>query len=134
MSGSKNDEHYLTGEQLEYFRGKLLNWKMELIKEADEAKAMFVETASEADVIDSACNVALQAVDLRTKDRSRKLIHKIDGAIARIDAGTYGYCEETGKPIGLKRLEARPVATLCIEAQERREKMERDYREDALDA
>ncbi|MDR1234281.1 MAG: RNA polymerase-binding protein DksA [Holosporales bacterium] len=125
--------HYLTNEQLEYFRGKLLNWKMELIKEGDEVKDMLVETAPEPDIIDSACNTITQTIELRTKDRARKLIHKIDDAISRIDSGTYGYCEETGKPIGIKRLEARPVATLCIEAQERREKMERDYREDALD-
>lgn len=126
-------EHYLTDEQLEYFRGKLLNWKMELIKEGNEVKDMLVETAPEPDIIDSACNAITQTIELRTKDRARKLIHKIDDAISRIDAGTYGYCEETGKPIGIKRLEARPVATLCIEAQERREKLERDYREDALD-
>ncbi|MDR1476390.1 MAG: RNA polymerase-binding protein DksA [Holosporales bacterium] len=129
----KDNEHYLTDEQLEYFRGKLLNWKMELLREAGEARAMFVEMVAEPDVIDSACNTMIQTVDLRTKDRARKLIHKIDDAISRIDSGIYGYCEETGNPIGLKRLEARPVATLCIEAQERREKMEKDYREDALD-
>ncbi|MDR2598292.1 MAG: RNA polymerase-binding protein DksA [Holosporales bacterium] len=129
----KDDGHYLTDEQLEYFRGKLLNWKMELIREAGEARTMFIEMSTEPDLIDSACNTMIQSVDLRTKDRARKLIHKIDDAISRIDAGTYGYCEETGKPIGLKRLEARPVATLCLEAQEKRERMEKNYREDVLD-
>ena len=125
-------QHYLSNEQLEYFRSKLLNWKSELLKGSSQALAMLSETKNEPDMIDSACNLADQSLELRTKDRARKLIHKIDEAIARIDDGTYGYCEETGEPIGLKRLEARPIATLCIEAQERHEKKERDYREDVL--
>lgn len=129
---SNEKRHYLTDEQLEYFRGRLLNWKSELLKDSSEALAMLVEMKNEPDMIDSACNLADQSLELRTKDRARKLIHKIDEAIARIDDGTYGYCEETGEPIGLKRLEARPIATLCIEAQERHEKKERDYREDVL--
>ncbi|MDR1391511.1 MAG: RNA polymerase-binding protein DksA [Holosporales bacterium] len=125
-------KHYLTEEQLEYFKGRLLNWKSELLKESEEAKVMLEEKHMEPDPIDSACNIASQALQLRTKDRIRKLIHKIDDAIARINDGTYGYCEETGEPIGAKRLEARPTATFCIAAQEKHEKMEKNYREDAL--
>jgi DnaK suppressor protein len=129
---AKKLNHYLTGEQLEYFRGKLLNWKAELIKESEDVREAIAEKNFEPDFIDSACSVANQSLELRTKDRARKLIKKIEQAIARIDDGTYGYCEETGEPIGVKRLEARPIATLCIEAQEKHEKMERDYREDIL--
>lgn len=131
---TKKLEHYLTTEQLEYFRGKLLNWKAELLKESDEARSMLEEKHIESDPIDSAVNIANQTLELRTKDRARKLIHKIDQAIKRIDDGTYGYCEETGEPIGVKRLEARPIATLCIAAQEKHEKREKDYREDVLNA
>lgn len=130
----KNLEHYLTKDQLEYFRGKLLNWKAELLKESEEMRDLLEEKHIEPDFIDSACNLANQAFELRTKDRARKLIHKIDQAIEKINNGTYGYCEETGEPIGLKRLEARPIATLCISAQEKHEKRERDYREDAINA
>lgn len=130
----KKLEHYLTQEQLEYFRGKLLNWKAELLKESEGVREILEEKHIEPDPIDSACNLANQAFELRTKDRARKLIYKIDQAIERINNGTYGYCEETGEPIGLKRLEARPIATLCIAAQERHEKMERDYREDSVNA
>lgn len=129
---AKKPSHYLTDEQLEYFRSKLLNWKAELLKDSQEIRSLLEEKNMEPDPIDSACNIATQAFELRTKDRARKLIHKIDQAIARIDDGSYGYCEETGEPIGLKRLEARPIATLCIAAQERHEKKERDYREDAI--
>ncbi|MDR1332820.1 MAG: RNA polymerase-binding protein DksA [Holosporales bacterium] len=125
--------HYLTDEQLEYFMGRLLNWKAELLRGSEEVRTVLEEKNFEADPVDSASNITNQALELRTKDRARKLIKKIDKAISRIDDGTYGYCEETGEPIGLKRLEARPIATLCIEAQERHEKMERDYREDALE-
>ncbi len=125
-------DHYLTKEQLEYFRGKLINWKLELIKESENTKSTLTEPNNEPDLIDSACNLVNQTIELRTKDRARKLIHKIDEALLRIDDGSYGYCEETGNPIGVKRLEARPVATLCIEAQEQHEKKERSYREDVL--
>lgn len=113
--------------------GRLLNWKAELLRGSEEVRTVLEEKNFEADPVDSASNITNQALELRTKDRARKLIKKIDKAISRIDDGTYGYCEETGEPIGLKRLEARPIATLCIEAQERHEKMERDYREDALE-
>ncbi|MDR1488457.1 MAG: RNA polymerase-binding protein DksA [Holosporales bacterium] len=127
----KRETHYLNGEQLEYFRGKLLNWKNELLRESEETRTALVEDKNiEADSIDTACNLLNQSIELRTKDRIRKLIHKVELAIKKIDDGTYGYCEETGKPIGIKRLEARPIATLCIEEQERHEKNEREYRED----
>ncbi|MDR2667382.1 MAG: RNA polymerase-binding protein DksA [Holosporales bacterium] len=130
---TKKSHHYLTDEQLEYFRSKLLNWKAELLSGSRQVKERLGEKHFEPDPIDSACNIANQTLELRTKDRARKLIHKIDQAIAKIDDGTYGYCEETGEPIGLKRLEARPIATLCIKAQERHEKIEKDYRDDVLD-
>ncbi|MDR2459080.1 MAG: RNA polymerase-binding protein DksA [Holosporales bacterium] len=130
---AKKVSHYLTDEQLEYFRGKLLQWKSELLRDSEDVRDMLEERNFEADPVDSASNILSQAFELRTKDRARKLIKKIDKAIAKIDDGTYGYCEETGEPIGLNRLEARPIATLCIEAQERHEKMERDYREDVLE-
>lgn len=123
-------KHYLTDEQLEYFRGKLLNWKEELLKESKDVQQLLKTQESEPDLIDSACSLANQTIELRTKDRSRKLIHKIDMALERIDNGTYGYCEETGEPIGIKRLEARPIATLCIEAQEQHEKKEKDFRDE----
>jgi DnaK suppressor protein len=133
MSSKKTDDHYLTGEQLEYFKAKLLNWKNDLLKESSEVKEFLAkEVDVEADMVDTACNIINQSIELRTKDRKRKLIHKIEEAISRIDNGTYGYCEETGKPIGVKRLEARPIATLCIEAQEMHEKTEREFREDAI--
>ncbi|MDR1609657.1 MAG: RNA polymerase-binding protein DksA [Holosporales bacterium] len=125
--------HYLTDEQLECFKGRLLKWKLELLKDSADARDMLEEQNFEANPVDSASNILSQAFELRTKDRARKLIKKIDKAIAKIDDGTYGYCEETGEPIGLNRLEARPIATLCIEAQERHEKIERDYREDVLE-
>lgn len=133
MSGKKSGDHYLTDEELEYFKAKLVNWKNELLKESDETRSTLSEERSvEADSIDTACNLINQTIELRTKDRVRKLIKKIEEALQRIEDGTYGYCEETGKPIGVRRLEARPVATLCIEAQEQHEKKERDYREDAI--
>ncbi len=124
-------EHYLTKEQLEYFRAKLLNWKKELLEETVGAQHQLKEEkVVEADDLDTASNMSNQLFELRSKDRERKLIHKIDKALDRIDDGTYGYCEETGEPIGVKRLEARPIATLCISAQERHEKSETEYRED----
>ncbi|MDR0552925.1 MAG: RNA polymerase-binding protein DksA [Holosporales bacterium] len=133
MFNKKPDGHYLTSEQLEYFRAKLLNWKSDLLKESFEVKEFLAEEVDvEADMADTACNIINQSIELRTKDRKRKLIHKIEEAIAKIDNGTYGYCEETGKPIGIKRLEARPIATLCIEAQEMHEKAEREFREDVI--
>lgn len=122
MNAKEPLKHYLTDEQLKHFRSRLINWKMELLKESDKVKSALSEKNTEPDMIDSACNIVNQTIELRTKDRARKLIHKIDEAIERIDNKTYGYCEETNAPIGYNRLEARPIATLCIEAQEIHEK------------
>ncbi len=122
---SENEE-YMNEKQLEYFRQKLLAWKNELLKESEFTLQDLKETnLRAADMNDRASNETDQSLELRTRDRMRKLIKKIDGALARISEGTYGYCEDTGEPIGLKRLEARPVATLCIEAQERHERKEK---------
>lgn len=123
-------KHYLTEEQLEYFRSKLLNWKKELLIQNTEIKDVLQSPVFESDDIDSACNLTTQNFDIKNKERARKLIKKIDIALEKIKDGTYGYCEETGKPIGIHRLEARPIATLCIEAQERHEKNERDFKDE----
>ncbi|GBQ56425.1 TraR/DksA family transcriptional regulator [Komagataeibacter swingsii DSM 16373] len=118
-------------QQVEYFRLKLLKWRADLLKEADETLASLSEGGiHEADITDRASVETDRALELRTRDRARKLISKINQALLRVEAGTYGYCEETGEPIGLKRLEARPIATLSIEAQERHERMERIHRDD----
>jgi DnaK suppressor protein len=117
--------------QLEYFRQKLLAWKSELQKESNETLShLQEESLSEPDIADRASLETDRALELRTRDRERKLIQKIDEAIGRIEDGSYGFCEETGDPISLKRLEARPIATLSIEAQERHERMERTHRDD----
>ncbi len=117
-------ESFMNPMQLEYFRQKLLGWKSELLRESNETLShLQEESLSEPDIAD-------RALELRTRDRERKLISKIDEALLRIEDGSYGYCEETGEPISLKRLEARPIATLSIEAQERHERMERTHRED----
>jgi DnaK suppressor protein len=117
--------------QLEYFRQKLLRWRGDLLREAGETLNSLGEGGiSEADLTDRASVETDRALELRTRDRARKLISKIDAALERIENGTYGYCEETGEPIGLRRLEARPIATLSIEAQERHERMERIHRDD----
>jgi DnaK suppressor protein len=121
------DEDYMSPRQLAYFRQKLLNWREALHNEA-QATIDQLRDDSHRDVgdeIDRATREANQTLELRTRDRYRKLVRKIDEALARIDAGDYGYCEETGEPIGLARLEARPIATLSVEAQERRELRER---------
>lgn len=124
-------EEFMNPLQVEYFRHKLLRWRGELLKEADETLASLSEGGiHEADITDRASVETDRALELRTRDRARKLITKINQALQRIEAGTYGYCEETGEPIGLKRLEARPIATLSIEAQERHERMERIHRDD----
>ncbi len=115
----------------EYFRQKLLTWRAELLKESSETlHHLQEETVPEADVTDRASTETDRFTELRTRDRERKLIAKIDSALRRIDDGVYGYCEDTGEPIGIKRLDARPIATLSIEAQERHERMERTQRED----
>ena len=117
--------------QLEYFRQKLLRWRHELLREAVVTlNNLSAGGITEADLTDRASVETDRALELRTRDRARKLINKIDQALERIDNGSYGYCEETGEPIGLRRLEARPVAILSIEAQERHERMERVHRDD----
>ena len=124
-------EEYMGPKQLEYFRQKLLTWKSELEVESqitmDHLKQ---ENWNESDLNDRATVEADTSLELRTRDRYRKLMNKIDEAIQRIDEGTYGFCEETGDPIGIKRLEARPIATLSIEAQERHERFEKSHNED----
>ena len=117
--------------QLEYFRQKLLRWRAELLQESNETlQHLQEESLSEPDIADRASLETDRALELRTRDRERKLIAKIDEALKRIEDGTYGYCEETAEPISLRRLEARPIATLSIEAQERHERMERTHRDD----
>ncbi len=117
--------------QREYFRAKLLAWKEEILR---EAKATLLQLQDEnqnhPDLADRASSETDRAIELRARDRQRKLIAKIDAAVQRIEDGSYGYCEETGEPISLKRLEARPIATLSVEAQERHEKRERVYRDE----
>lgn len=121
-------EEYMSAQQLEYFRQKLLGWRKELIEESRETlDHLHEEDWHQADIADRASLETEAGVELRTRNRYLKLISKIDAAIRRIEEGEYGYCEETGEPIGLKRLEARPVATLSIEAQERHEKFEKQY-------
>lgn len=121
-------EEYMNPKQLDYFKNKLLNWRKELIEESRETiDHLKEENWHEPDFADRASLETEAGVELRTRNRYLKLISKIDAALKRIDDGNYGYCEETGEPIGLKRLEARPVATMTIEAQERHEKMERQY-------
>ena len=125
------DEPFMNDLQLAYFRQKLLKWRAELLREAGETLSSLGQGGiAEADLTDRASVETDRALELRTRDRARKLIAKIDLALERIENGTYGYCEETGEPIGLKRLEARPIATLSIEAQERHERMERVHRDD----
>ncbi len=121
-------ETFLNDLQLEYFRQKLLQWRMELLEEVNETRTNLKETSLvEPDLGVRASVEADRSLELRTRDRARKLISKIDEALARIEDGSYGYCEETNEPIGLKRLEARPIATLSLEAQERHERMEKTY-------
>ena len=125
------DEPFMNERQREYFRRKLNLWKDEILKESRETiQNLQAETVPHADLADRASSETDRAIELRARDRQRKLIAKIDAALARIDEGTYGFCEETGEPISIKRLEARPIATLSIEAQERHERHERVYRDD----
>jgi DnaK suppressor protein len=114
-----------------YFRKRLLEWKDEILRQTRETLAILHEDSTQhADLADRATSETDRATELRTRDRQRKLIAKIDAAVARIEDGSYGYCEETGEPIGLKRLDARPIATLSVEAQERHERREKVYREE----
>ena len=124
-------EDFMSEVMLEHFRIKLLNWKQELLEECNGTLQQLQKGGSvEADVADRASAETDRSLELRTRDRARKLISKIDEALERIDNGSYGYCEETGESIGLKRLIARPIATLSIDSQERHERKEKVYRED----
>ncbi len=125
------DEPFMNERQREYFRRRLIHWKEEILRESRETlHNLAQETLTQADLADRASTEAERANELRARDRQRKLIAKIDSALRRIDEGTYGFCEDSGDPITLRRLEARPIATLSIEAQERHEKRERIYRDD----
>lgn len=124
-------EPFMNERQLDYFKNKLLAWKDELLAESRETLAALQgDSANLPDLIDRASSETDKAIELRARDRQRKLIAKIDEALARIEDKTYGHCEETGERISLKRLEARPTATLSIEAQERHEKREKVYRDE----
>jgi DnaK suppressor protein len=125
------DEPFMNERQLEYFKQKLLDWKEDILRESRETLShLQTDTENHPDIADRASSETDRALELRTRDRQRKLISKIDEAMRRIEDGSYGYCEETGEPIGLARLEARPVATLSLEAQERHERRERVHRDD----
>ncbi|MGV1788813.1 RNA polymerase-binding protein DksA [Rhizobium lusitanum] len=125
------DEEFMNTNQRAYFRSKLVAWKNDILREARETlDHLAEESANHPDLADRASSETDRAIELRARDRQRKLISKIDAALQRIDDGTYGYCEETGEPIGLKRLDARPIATLSIEAQERHERREKVYRDE----
>lgn len=126
-----DDEAFMNPRQREYFKQKLLSWKEEIYREAqDTLDSLQNDSTHEADIADRASTESERSIELRTRDRQRKLIAKIDAALQRIEDGSYGYCDETGEPISLKRLEARPVATLSLEAQERHERREKTYRDD----
>ena len=124
-------EPFMNAKQLRYFRERLSNWREELLKESNMTLQHLQEESLQApDIADRASAETERSVELRTRDRERKLISKIGEALQRIDNGSYGYCEDTGEPIGLRRLEARPIATLGLEAQERHERKEKIYRDD----
>jgi DnaK suppressor protein len=125
------NEPFMNERHRIYFRNKLVAWKEEIVRQNRETLHILVEdSAQHADLADRATSETDRALELRARDRQRKLIAKIDAALARIEEGTYGFCEETGEPIGLKRLDARPIATLSLEAQERHERREKVFRED----
>ena len=138
MSGSEikeyspsDDEPFMNERQKEYFRRKLLDWKQDILRESQGTLNNLQEDDNHLpDIADRASSETEKALELRTRDRQRKLISKIDSALRRIETGEYGYCEETGEPIALRRLDARPIATLSLEAQERHEREERVYRDD----
>ncbi|HEV7293288.1 MAG TPA: RNA polymerase-binding protein DksA [Devosia sp.] len=126
-----DDEPFMNLRQREYFRAKLLAWKDEILRESRETlDNLQEESQNHPDMADRASSESDRSLELRTRDRQRKLIAKIDSALKRIDDGTYGYCEETGDPIGLARLDARPIATLSLEAQEMHERREKVYRDE----
>ena len=125
------DEEFMSERQREYFRKKLLKWKDDILRESRETLThLQSETENHADVADRASSETDRSLELRTRDRQRKLNSKIDEAVRRIEDGSYGYCEDTGEPIGVARLDARPIATLSLEAQERHERRERVHRDD----
>lgn len=125
------DEPFMNERQLEYFRRKLIAWKNDILNESRETLEGLQDSSRNIpDVADRASEETDRALELRTRDRQRKLVAKIDAALRRIENGEYGYCEETGEPISLKRLDARPIATLSLEAQERHERRERVHRDD----
>jgi len=125
------DEPFMNDQQRAYFRRKLLNWRDEILRSTKETLQHLQDDSEQhADIADRATSETERSLELRARDRQRKLIAKIDAALMRIDDGTYGYCEETGEPISLKRLDARPIATLSVEAQERHERRERVYRDE----
>lgn len=126
-----DDEDFMNARQREYFRNKLLNWKSDIIQSTRETlQNLQDDERNHPDITDRASSETDKALELRTRDRQRKLVSKIDQALKRIEDGSYGYCEVTGEPIGLKRLDARPIATLSLEAQEMHERRERVYRDD----
>ena len=126
-----DDEPFMNGRQREYFKNKLLKWKSDILKESrDTLDTLQDQSGKLPDMADRASSETDRSIELRARDRQRKLIGKIDEALRRIEDGSYGYCEETGEPISLKRLDARPIATLSIEAQERHERREKIYRDD----
>ncbi len=125
------DEPFMCDRQKEYFKKKLLSWKQDIIRESEGTLNNLQEDNNHLpDIADRASSETEKALELRTRDRQRKLISKIDAALRRIETGEYGYCEETGEPIGVRRLDARPIATLSLEAQERHEREEKVYRDD----
>lgn len=125
-----DDEPFMNERQRDYFRRKLIGWREDLLRESrDTLAALQSENENHPDVADRASSETDRAIELRARDRQRKLISKIEAALGRLDDNTYGYCEETGEPISLKRLDARPIATLSVEAQERHERRERVYRD-----
>ena len=127
----REDEPFMNERQREYFRNKLLNWKEDILKESRETLAHLQDDNNILpDLADRASTETDRSLELRTRDRQRKLISKIDAALKRIEDGSYGYCEETGDPIGIARLDARPIATLSLEAQEMHERREKVYRDE----
>ncbi|MCC5973505.1 MAG: RNA polymerase-binding protein DksA [Rubellimicrobium sp.] len=125
------DEPFMNERQLEYFRRKLLNWKAEILSDSrDTVAGMKDSTRNIPDIADRASEETDRSIELRTRDRQRKLVSKIDAALRRIEQGEYGYCEITGEPISLRRLDARPIATMSLEAQERHERREKVHRDD----
>ena len=126
-----DDEPFMNDRQKEYFRRKLLDWKEDILRETRETiNHLQEDTSHHPDLTDRASSETERSLELRARDRQRKLVNKINAAIKRLEEGTYGYCEETGEPIGLKRLEARPIATLSIEAQAAHERREKVYRDE----